>query len=304
MLSKQTLKNLTWVDLHSPTPEEVREIMEEFKLHPLVAEELLVPTLKPRVENYNHFIYLILHFPALRHTHNSQENQEVDFILGKNFVITTRYDTIDPLHKFSKMFEVNALLGRGEIGNHSGYVFLAMLKKLYGALMHELEYITDALDEVEERIFKGNEQEMVVELSKISRDLLNFKQALGLHRDVLESFKETSKPFYGDDFSYHARAIIGEYFRVRNLLGSNMAVLAELRETNNSLVSTKQNEVMKILTIMAFVTFPLSLMASVFGMNTSFLPIVGNPYDFWIIIGMMATATVCFFAFFKYKKWL
>ena len=61
---------------------------------------------------------------------------------------------------------------------------------------------------------------------------------------------------------------------------------------------------MKILTIMAFVTFPLSLIASIFGMNTSTLPVVGYEYDFWVIIGGMFMFTVIFFAFFKYKKWL
>ena len=88
------------------------------------------------------------------------------------------------------------------------------------------------------------------------------------------------------------------------MIENNINSVAELREINNSLVSTKQNEVMKILTIMAFVTFPLSLLASIFGMNTVYLPIVGHSLDFWIIIGIMAGATICFFAFFKHNRWL
>ena len=61
---------------------------------------------------------------------------------------------------------------------------------------------------------------------------------------------------------------------------------------------------MKVLTIMAFITFPLSVIASIFGMNTKTLPIVGVPHDFWIIMGIMVFATIMFFALFKYKKWL
>jgi magnesium transporter len=97
---------------------------------------------------------------------------------------------------------------------------------------------------------------------------------------------------------------MGEYYRIKNSVVTHYDSLHELRETNNSLLSTKQNEVMKILTIMAFITFPLSLFASIFGMNTVYLPIVGNQYDFWIITGGMVIATVAFFTFFKKKKWL
>lgn len=305
MITRYQHKNITWIDLESPTPEEVREIMQEYNIHPVVAEELLHPTLKPRVEFYeNNFIYLILHFPAFKHTHGTQKNQEVDFIIGHKFIITTRYDTIDPLHKFSKVFEVDSILDKSGIGNHAGYIFYFMLKKLYGALEHELEYITDALQEIEERIFEGREKEMVIELSAISRDLLNFKQATSLHKDVLSSFGPAARRFFGDNFQHYLKNIVSEYYRVQSSIEANLDSLVELRETNNSLVSTKQNEVMKVLTIMAFITFPLSLVASIFGMNTKLLPIVGLPYDFWIILGIMASAVVLFFIFFKYRKWL
>jgi len=251
-------------------------------------------------------IYMVLHFPAFKHTHASQQNQEVDFVIGKNFLITTRYDTIDPIHKFSKIFEVNSILDKDKNGTseHAGFVFYKMAKKLYHAIEHELEYMSDSLDVIEQKIFEGREKEMVSELSKISRELLNFKQALVTHRDILGSFEIVSKKFFGEQYVYKSRNIISEYFRVQNAIAANMDSLVELRETNNSLITTKQNETMKILTIMAFVTFPLSLFASVFGMNTQTLPLTGFKGDFWVILGIMALAAIFFFAFFKYKKWL
>ena len=163
--------------------------MDEYDINPLVAEELLSPTLKPKVDFYRDYIYLILHFPAFRHTHqNTQSNQEVDFIIGKDHLITTRYDTIDPLHKFSKVFETDSILDKSDIGTHAGFVFFFMIKKLYKSLEHELEYIDDALETIEDEIFEGREKEMVVSLSIVSRDLLNFKQAMRTHKEVLDSF--------------------------------------------------------------------------------------------------------------------
>jgi len=94
------------------------------------------------------------------------------------------------------------------------------------------------------------------------------------------------------------------YYKLRKNTEALSWSLSELRETNNTLLSTKQNEVMKIFTILAFVTFPLSLFASIYGMNTKYIPLVGMKNDFWIVIGMMAFATILMFIYFKYKKWI
>ena len=305
MITRYKHKKVTWIDLESPTNEEVRGLLEEFELPAQVAEELLLPTIKPRVEFYdNKLIYLILHFPAFRHTHGGDENQEVDFVIGKDFLITTRYDTIDPLHKFSKVFEVGSILDRNDMGEHAGHLFFYMVRKLYKSLEHELEYIRDALRDSEEDIFSGGEREMVRELSHISRELINFKQAVRLHQEVLQSFEVAAHRFFGDDFGYQLRTIIGEYHRIQGSILINMDTLSELRETNNSLLSTKQNEIIKVLTIMTFITAPLSLIATTFGMNTALAPLSNSPYDFWIILGIMASAALILFSYFIYKKWL
>ena len=304
MLTKYTHRDVTWIDLESPTKEEVYKVMNEYSVHPSVAEELLMPSMKPKVDLHDNLIYLILHFPAFRHTHNHQQNQEVDFIIGKDFIITTRYDTVDPLHKFSKIFEVNSILDKSDIGTHAGFVFYFMIKKLYKALEHELEYINDAIETIEDDIFEGKEKEMVISLSIISRDLLNFKQALRMHKEVLESFGEVGVKFFGKTFSHQVKSIIGEYYRIKGIINTHNDSLNELRQTNDSLLSTKQNEVMKTLTIMALVTFPLSLIASIFGMNTKYLPIVGSTNDFWVVMGIMLTLTFIMFIFFKYKRML
>lgn len=304
MLTTYTHKKLTWVDLESPTTEEVRSVMEAYKLDPGVADELLMPSLKPKVDPYRDYIYLILHFPAFKHTHSGDPNQEIDFVIGKNFIITTHYDTIDPMHKFSKMFEVNSILDRSDMGEHAGFIFYYMLKKLYKALEHELESIHDELAVISDRIFRGEEREMVIELSQVSRELLNFKRAIAAHREVLKSFETAGLKFFGSDFSYHLSAAINEHYRVVSQIEGNIEMLGELRETNNSLLSTKQNEVMKTLTIMAFIVLPATLIASIYNMNTTYLPVVGTPGDFWIIIGSMVLFTGALFTFFKFKRWL
>ena len=304
MISRHAYNNLLWIDVENPTIDEVRCLMDEFDLSPVIAEELLSPSIRPKTEQFDDHLYLVLHFPALRHTNSSRSDQEVDFVIGKHFLITVRYDTIDALHKFAKVFEVNAILSRDRTTPDAGDVFFAMVMKLYRAIGHELEYIHDELEEVEAQIFEGREKEMVIGLSNLARDLLNIKQALTPHKEILDSLRAKALELFGDNYREEYSAIIGEYYRINSMRATNADSLAELRETNNSLLSTKQNEIMKVLTTMAFVTLPLSLLASTFGMNAEAMPIVGHPFDFWIIVGLMFSAMLVMFAYFKHNKWL
>ena len=303
MLSRYTHRGLTWIDLESPTPAEVRLVMSEFEIHPLIGEELLSPSLKPKVDRYDNCIYLILHFPAFGKD-DSAPSQEVDFILGTNFIITTRYETVDPFLKFSRVFETNSLLNREALGSHAGFIFFFMMRNLYRALEHELETLALGLHRIETHIFSGEEKEMVFDLSHTSRILLNFKQTLAPHKEVLESLEAAGVRFYGQDFVYHLRSMSGDYFRVAAQLDSHKDTLLELRETNNSLLTTKQNEIIKVLTIMTFFTAPLTVITGIFGMNTIGTPFIGGSHDFLYVVIIMLLISALLYAFFKSKRWL
>jgi magnesium transporter len=303
MLSRHEHNGLIWVDLESPNPEEIRAVMAEFHIETLTGEELLLPSSKPRAEFHEHYAYLVLHFPALRHTHKHRE-QEVDFVIGRDFIVTTHYEVIDPLHKFSKVFEVNSVLETSNIGSHAGFIFFAMLKRMYKAIEHELEFVRRDLAMIEEHVFAGDEVSMVAAISRAARDLLSLRQTIEPHREALHTLESEGVVFFGANFTSYLRALTNEYYKVHNHIMRLTDTLHELRETNNSLLSTKQNETMKVFTIMAFVTFPLMLVAALFSMDTKYTPIVGAPNDFWIIVGVMAVSGTAMFMFFKRKKWL
>lgn len=306
MLHTYTYKRLSWIDLESPTTDEVAKIMHDYRLHPLVAEELVNPTLKPKVDFYKDYIYVVLRFPFRKRNLDSYivVDKEVDFVISKDFIITAHYDVIEPLHNFSKMFEVNSIVDKGGMGEHAGYVFYYMLKHIYKNILTELDSIRTTLKETEDHIFAGNEKEMVRRISDISRELINFKQTARTHKDVLESFALASKELYGENFSYYVSDLQSEYMKMYEVINNSRELVNDLRETNDSLLSTKTNETMKTLTIMAFLVFPLSLLANIFSMQTKNTPIIGSTFDFEIIVGIMLLATAGMFFVFKYRKWL
>lgn len=310
MLSEYKHKGITWIDLENPTREEVRDLVEKYTLDPVVADELLAPTARSRVDLHKNYIYLILHFPQRITDHHHAEvrpnklNQEVDFIIAKDFIITTRYGAIDTFLEFAKLFETNSVLDRSNIAEHAGYIFYYMMRNIYKTLFDEVQNTKDMLSDFEDKVFSGNQKEMVLELSKMNRLLLYYKDSLSFHHEVLTSFETAGREIFEPRFSYFLRSVVGEYLKVQSSLESAKDYLSELRETNDSLLSTKQNEVMKMIAIISFITFPMTLVAGIFGMNTTHTPLIGTDNDFLIVIGIMLAMAALILFYFNKKKWL
>src|SRR6476619_4744825 len=135
MIKKYVYKKLTWIDLERPEHSDIQEILAEYDIDPIIAKELMLSNLRPRVDMRDNFIFLTLRFPEFQrgdwNTVATCKTKEIDFIIGKHFLITTHYDIIDPLHKFSRIFEANSLIDKSDIGQHAGLVFYYMMKTLY-----------------------------------------------------------------------------------------------------------------------------------------------------------------------------
>jgi magnesium transporter len=303
MISRYVHRNIVWVDLESPTREEVMQIASEFGLDSMIAEELLIPSTKLRSELHHHYMYMVLYFPVLRHAHLAKE-QEIDFVLGKNFLITTHYDVVDPLHRFSKIFEAHSLQDKDLLGDHAGYVFFFMLKKLYRAIDHEIEYVREDLSKFEHQIFDGKEVELVSAISKTGRDLLNMRQTIEPHREMLKDFETDGPRMFGEEYVTYVKALSNEYYRVHNHIMRSTEVLRELRETNNSLLTTKQNETMRVLTVMALFTLPLALIVEIYGFHSSYNPFLELKYSFLYLVLLVIFGALTLYLLFKHKKWL
>lgn len=300
MINTYTHNGITWIDLESPDKDEIRTIVERYNIHPLVGNELLVPTQHPKVDLYGDFVYLVLHFPATSHQHAHKNRQEIDFILSEKLLITTHYDLIDPLHEFSKVFEVNTLLDKSTMGNHAGFIFFYIIRELYKDLARQLDSIEATLRHIESNIFSGREQDMVEKISKVNHDLLTFKQSIRFHKGIWESFEIAGMKLFGDDFFYYLRSISGEYYKIASILEGHKDTLLDLRDTNDSLLATKTNSIMQVLTVMAFLVLPPSLVAGLFNMQVINLPQVG----FWSVLVFMAILVGALFLMFKWKKWI
>ncbi len=302
-MKKYELGGLAWTDLENPGKKEIDDIISLYNIPQEIAEDLRSPTPKQRVVRSDSSVYLVLHFPTLSFHKNAfrgeDHRKEIDFILGADFLVTVHYDSMTSIDKFSK-----SLKKAGESEESAARFFHKLVKNLYHYLLHDVEEIKDSLHRAEASIFNGEEKKMVIELSRIHRDILKFGNALAPHKEALESLHHALKDFVGEGAEIVIHDIKSEYERVDRKMSSNKALLEELRHTNDSLLSAKQNEAIKGLTMMAFMTFPLSLVATIFAMHANGTPLLKEPNAFWIILALMLAILVACIMFFKHKRWM
>ncbi len=306
MITHHTRRNLIWLDMRSPTEDEISGLIKRYDLHPLVGEELKSPSRVAKIDFYDNYIMVVLTMPVRVRNGDLYEivEREIDFIIGKNFLVTTRYDTIEQLEYFAKIFEANSILNKDESIEHAGHLFYYMVKRIYAGMYDDLENIKDSLLRAESRIFNGDERKMVEVLSNLSRELIDFKQTARIHHDIWEEMiANAGKTLFGSDFSTYIHDIRDEFNRIHELIVNARELLADLRETNDSLLNTKQNDIIKILTIISFVFYPLSLIVALFSIPLAHLPLIGNPYDWTIIVIIMGMVASAMLWYFKAKKW-
>lgn len=298
MLKQFRYKDITWIDLESPTDAEIAELGANYELHPIALAELTRPSARAKVDVYSNFIYLILHFPT------ATASQEVDFVIGKDFIITTHYELINPLNDFAKIFETDFELKKNPDKIHAGFIFYYIIKQLYASLEDNLGFINDRLKQVEEKVFSGQERKVVKELSLINRELLDTRWALKAHRDVLASLELAGEELFTKKFGYYLKAISGEYERIWNAIESNRATFTDLRETNESLLSIKANETIRTLTVTAFILLPMTIIAQLFGISSAHIPLVDSPNAFYIIVICSLLASLLTYIVARLKKWI
>lgn len=304
MISKYTYKGLVWIDLESPSKEEIMSLMDEYRLPVLVGEEMFNPTLRSKVDRYENLVYTVLHFPILKPgiTENALE-REVDFVIGKKFMITVHYETVDPLHEFSKLFEINSFLDKSDIGDHAGFLFYHALKELYKHTQYELDELHELIRSIEHQIFSHREGEMVRAISKANRVLIDFKRAIHYHGDILRSLETTFKEFIGGDFIFYIRNIESERNRIQSTVDRHHDILTDLRETNDSLLNEKTNKVIKRLTIFSIITLPASMIAWIFSMDSQFLAL-DEIDNLVMVFGAMIVSSIIVVYYLWKKRWL
>lgn len=305
MISRHEYHGGVWVDLEKPTQEEIRSVATEFSISENIERELLLPTPIPLVAAEEGATLLVLHFSTHSTETGVAENQEVDFVVGKHFILTVRYEVIAPVYHLKKLLETQSMVaGKGSVTTD---MFLEILfLHLYTSVRDHTNNIAARLEKIEHHMFDGNERATIHSISNINREFLHVAAALANQDEPLTRFLRllVDRSTFGPAFKERAERILSEVALVTRLVATHRAVATELRETNSSLLEVRQNEIMKTLTLITVVILPLELIAAIYKIHAGGTPLIDHPNLFWILIGIMGTVALLMTLFFVRKRWL
>lgn len=304
MLSRIDQGGILWIDAHNPSPAEISELIREFSLSRPLAEEISRPSFHPKAESHGKYLYLILPLPIYDHNKEHHHSRELDMVVGEKFILTIHYEPIEPIQNIFGKIQLDLKLRAEIFEKDSSKLLYYIWEKAYDHLLNELDHIQKKIDRIEDRIFSVERKELIEEISLLRRDILDFSRALRPHGMVMEEFTPIARATLGPDFVRGVRELSQSYRRILLLAENDKDSLEVLYDTYNALQTRRSTETVKIFTMLALLTFPLSLIASIFAINTVSRPIVGRPHDFWIIVGIMVLVVFGMLIFFRSRKWI
>ena len=302
-LAELTAGGLTWVHLDAPTGDEAAELAGRFGWHPLDLEDVLSKRQRPKVDEYPEYLFAVLHFPAYDKAVQRLNAAELDLFLGPNFLITLPTVELLPVTRLFGRCQEDSELRGSLFSKGSGYLLYHVLDDLFDYCFPILDKIGHKLDSIEDEMFEGRAEDVVRDLSNVKQEIISYRKIIKPERSTLRLLERHVPRYLPEDLDLYFDDIVDAAERIWDLLDNYKEVVEGLEQTNESVISHRQNDVLRILTVVSVVLLPLTLISGIFGMNVDF-PGFGSAAAFWAIIGGMAGVVVAMLGFFRYKRWL
>jgi magnesium transporter len=272
----------------------------DYGVNPVVIKELLGFNKRAKIEEFENYLFLVMHFPVFHEKERQTVPTELDFIVTKN-QITTVYQNPNPaLENFFNEILANDSL-RQQYFKSAGFLLFSILNKLTDSCLPMLDHIHEKIEAIEQDMFKGKEREMLKEIAIVKRDIIDFRQTLKPQRSIFEILSKKANHFFQLELDSIAQEVVGSEVRAWNILESHKEMIEAIEKTNEGLLSYQINRVMHTLTFFSIVLFSLTFIASFFSMRVLSIAYSTN---LWFILTVMALDIIIIAILFKRKKWM
>ena len=291
-----------WVHIERPTPLETAWLAEHFDFHSLDLEDVLSRNQRPKIDEYEDYLFIVLHFPVFDRNVGRLNAGELDLFVGRDYIVTIATTPLPPVEYLFERCRQKEELREQLFSRGSGFVLYRIVDDAFDYCFPMLRKIGNKLDALEDEIFEGHSEDIVRDISNAKQEIINFRKVVRPQRAALRDLERT-KRYIPEGLDVYFDDLVDASERIWDLLDNYKEVVEALESTNESVISHRQNDVLRVLTIFSVVLLPLTLISGIFGMNVAF-PGEATHTAFWIIVGLMIAVIVSMVAFFKYKRWL
>ena len=294
---------LRWVHIESPRSADRDWLEEHFDFHPLDYEDVFSRNQRPKLDQYDDYVFIVLHFPLFDKDSGRILTAELDLFLGEDFLITMPNIPLPPLSAMFERYREKDDLREEVFSKGSGYLLYKIVDTGVDASFPMLRKTALKLERLEDDIFEGRSSEIVRELSDTKQEIINFRKIVRPQRAVLRDLERTKQRYLQEELEIYFDDISDAAERIWDTLENYKEVIEGLESTNESVLSHRLNDSFRILTAASVVLLPLTLIASIFGMNVKF-PGEGEAYAFYLILALMAVMLVALVILFRRRGWL
>jgi magnesium transporter len=302
-IAELSAQGLTWVHVTAPDQEVATELAERFGWHPLDVEDILSKRQRPKVDDYPEYLFAVLHFPWYDSSVQRLNAAELDIVLGPDYLVTMPNVPLLPVDRlFNRCAEDedfrNELFAKG-----SGRLLYEVLDDLFDYCFPILDKIAHKLDKIEDDIHEVRSEELVRDISNVKQEIISYRKIMKPQRPTLRVLERKVERFLPEELELYFDDIVDASERIWDVLDNYKEVVEALEDTNESVIAHRHNDVLRVLTVFSVILLPLTLIASVFGMNVAF-PGFGTHAAFWVIVAILVLTIFTMLGFFRWKRWL
>ena len=300
-------KHYEWINVTHGGEEELQHLEKVYHLHPLDIKDCLPPIQRPKVipRPEQGYVFALFVFPIFNPKTREIEQHEVDFFIRKDRVITVHNNSFVELRNFFQLLEFKPD-HREELMAKPVWFVSQLLDELFDSCFPMLVHISSDIDALRGKVLHGYSRETVHEILRLKNNVVTFRKAMQPHRDLLKRLVNRLPRYIKlpDDMLYYYDRLIDHTKEIWDHLETYLNAIDAVQDTHTTLLSFRLNEIMKTLTIFSIIVLSLTFFTNLFIIDAVSRPIVGEPGDWWALLGIMTLAALGAIGIFKKKKWL
>ncbi len=294
-------ESLVWMDLEDPTDDEIDILTDIFQFHPLSIEDCIFPQNRPKIEEFENYVFIVVHGILYDHNHDpSITTQELNIFVGHNFIVTFHEN---PLRNISmvktRCREKVDILAKG-----SDFVLHLVLDNLVDSYFPILNQMDTVIDKIEDDIFTEPTSALLNDVFSLKRDLMAMRRVINPQREMIANLTRRDFPFIQGPTLVYFRDIHDHLVRMTDTIDTYREIMTNALDVYLSVTSNQMNSVMKTLTIITTIMMPGTLIASVYGMNFEYMPHLHWKLGPYLILGMIFMITAGMLYYFRKKHWI
>ncbi len=295
---------LLWVDFEGASEFEEETLVEIFNFHPLAIEDCIADHSQPKVDDYEEYLFLVVHAIVMREKGNHHKELaavELNIFVGENCVVTFHKEPIAGIVQVRDVVQKKAQVLMGGTSDLLAHSILDHLVDSYLPVLHDYD---EKIDTLEKHMFESGSKDYLHTLLQIKQDIFMLRRIVAPQRDTVYSLTRNPTRFIKTKNLMYFRDVYDHLLRIYSMTESYHDTLNSILQVYFSYTSTKLNEVMKRLTVLATITMPPVIIASIYDMNFKHFPELDWPWGYPFALGLCLLSSLAMLVWVKIKKWI